>query len=86
MLKILSLVLSEQSYYQVLDEFSFDFRNEKDRKSFYQNYIREGNVVVNKQNLTMNAAEDNSYGMIYSVKVRLDIYIIIIVFLADFNQ
>ena len=65
----MSLVLTEQGYYQILDEFSFDLRSEKDRKSFYQNYIREGNAVVNKQNLTMNAAIDNSYGLIYSVKV-----------------
>lgn len=68
-LKMIDLIFCEQSYYQKLDDFSFDLRNPRDKKAFYQNFIREGNLIINKHNITMNAALSNSYGLFYSIKV-----------------
>ncbi len=63
-------IYCDQDYFQILDEFSFDIRNPLDKENFYKNFIREGSVYMDKNNLIMNEKTIDSHGLIYSLKVK----------------
>ena len=65
----IKLILCDQGYFQILDDFSFDLRNPNDKKVFYTNYVREGNLIVDKNLISMNTNLEDSYGLFYSKKV-----------------
>lgn len=56
-------------YYQVLDEYSFNLKIKQDKTTFYNNFIREGNVLVHDRFIKLTPNVNNTYGLFYTKEV-----------------
>lgn len=57
------------NYYQVMEEFNINFRT-NEIPNFYNNFEREGNLVVYDDYINMAPKNNNSYGLFYTKQVK----------------
>jgi hypothetical protein len=58
-----SHIKAVDKYWQVMEEFSVNFRNQKDLEKFYNYFERTGDLVVYDQFIKMTPKKDNAFGM-----------------------
>lgn len=60
---------SSDDYYQIMDQYSFNLKNTKDKSNldkFYNNFQREGDLTLNDKYFTIAPKKNNTHGFIYT--------------------
>ena len=68
---LISVTLFAFSLYRIFDEVSFNLKDYRDSLIIYNNYTRQGDTSIYKNNLILAPKVKNSYGLIYTNHVRL---------------
>jgi hypothetical protein len=63
---LLFLLSSVKSFFQVIDELSFNLRDYRQVKSIYNNYHRSGDITVYKNFLTLTPKLNNTSSILHS--------------------
>jgi len=63
---LLFLFSSVKSFFQVIDELSFNLRDYRQVKSIYNNYDRSGDITVYKNFLTLTPKLNNTSSILHS--------------------
>ena len=66
---LFSLIYCSLSLYRVMDELSFNLRDYRDSQVIYNNYSREGDSIIYKNNLILTPKIENTFSFIYSKHV-----------------
>ncbi len=68
---LISVTLFAFSLYRIFDEVSFNLKDYRDSLVIYNNYTRQGDTSIYKNNLILAPKVKNSYGLIYTNHVTL---------------
>lgn len=60
------LISANDSYYQLIENFSFNLKDKKDREKVYRNYIREGNMTINDAFISLTNEMEDSSGLMFT--------------------
>jgi len=74
-LQQISPINDRRYYYQHGDNFSFNLKDFSQLSMFYQNFKRMGDLVVNKNQVTLAPKVNNTYGLFYTTHVSFEFVI-----------
>ena len=57
--------------YQIIDDISFNLMNYQDVQTIYNNYTRDGDTLIYKNNLILAPRLNNTHGLLYSKRVNI---------------